>query len=332
MTKEQIAACEETMEAEASALQAWEAEAATLPPVQDMGQVLREITKHEETLKYNTQELHSLSTVQSNLEVLIGVETRLPSAKEEISKRDAQIAKLQGQLVESESQMKEAGAMQVITDISLLDIEEKATAANITRAKTMLENIEKDEDDLRIANEKISDLRQQSEGVKDKTKKVLLVKDAFGAKGIKTLVIDFMLPKLEDRVNEVLAKLSDFRVRFDTQRKSSDGENMVEGLYLFVYNEGGEEMQFENLSGGERVKVSVAITEALATLQKCGFRIFDEFVTALDENSLEGFMIAINHLQTQYPQMLMVSHIQEVKDLFDKSLMIRKNNNISYVD
>jgi DNA repair exonuclease SbcCD ATPase subunit len=90
-------------------------------------------------------------------------------------------------------------------------------------------------------------------------------------------------------------------------------------------------MNFDNLSGGERVKVSVAITEALGSLQKCGFRLCDEFVTALDQNSLEGFMDSVEHLQKNYPQLLMISHIQEIKDLFEKTLTIKKHNGISII-
>lgn len=158
---------------------------------------------------------------------------------------------------------------------------------------------------------------------------VSLVKDAFGSKGVKAVMIDYILPKLEDKINSVLSQLSDFTVRLDTQQLKADGEGNKEGLFITVTSPAGTELPFESLSGGEKVKITVAISEALASLQKVGFRLFDEFVTALDDDSLENFMVTIEHLQAQYPQMLLVSHIQSVKDMFEEKITVIKKNGVS---
>jgi exonuclease SbcC len=155
---------------------------------------------------------------------------------------------------------------------------------------------------------------------------------AFNSKGgIETMVIDYLLPKLEDKINDILSKLSEFRVRLDTQKKSADGESIIEGLFITILNTSNEELPFEAYSGGEKLKISVAISEALATLQKVGFRLFDETFIGLDENSTESFAEVLDGLQKNFGQVLCISHLIQIKELFDKKIILTKNNNTSYV-
>ncbi len=173
--------------------------------------------------------------------------------------------------------------------------------------------------------------------IEGKLNKLFMIKEAFGSKGIKTVIVDYILPRLEDGVNSVLSKLSDLRIRFDTQRDSLDGENQVERLFITIINEEGEEMAFENYSGGERLKITVAISEALAYLQPVGFRIFDEVFIGLDDASTESFASVLDKIQNHYDmknhfsQLICVSHMGAIKDMFDKVIAVRKNGGISSI-
>lgn len=159
-----------------------------------------------------------------------------------------------------------------------------------------------------------------------------MVKDAFSSKGIKTVVIDYIIPRLEDSVNDVLSKLSDFRVRFDTQRESSSGDNTVEGMFITIVNDIGEEMSYENYSGGEKLKITVAIAEALASLQKVGFRLFDEVFIGLDDASTESFANVLSVLQSRFGQVLCISHLGVIKDMFDTVIPVHKAGGVSSID
>jgi DNA repair exonuclease SbcCD ATPase subunit len=130
----------------------------------------------------------------------------------------------------------------------------------------------------------------------------------------------------------VLSKLSDFRVRLDTQKKSADGESTIEGLFITILNEMGEEMPFENYSGGEKLKISVSISESLATLQKVGFRLFDETFIGLDENSTESFATVLSRLTKDFSQVLCISHLLQIKELFETHINIKKTKNVSFID
>lgn len=152
-----------------------------------------------------------------------------------------------------------------------------------------------------------------------------LLKEAFGSKGIKTIIIDYLIPNLEDKINNVLQQMSDFRVNLNTRRMKADGEGLTEGLFITIVNGEGQEMDFENYSGGERLKIVVAISEALASLKdKVGFRLFDEVFVGLDENSTESFASVLERLQANFEQILCISHLQQVKDTFEQSILVTK--------
>ena len=75
----------------------------------------------------------------------------------------------------------------------------------------------------------------------------------------------------------------------------------------------------------------MAISESLATLQKVGFRMFDEIFLGLDENSTESFAAVLGSLQKNFNQILCISHLMQIKDLFDKKITIKKINGISEI-
>jgi len=105
-----------------------------------------------------------------------------------------------------------------------------------------------------------------------------------------------------------------------------------EGLFITIKNDLGEEMPFELYSGGEKVKITIAISEALASLMtSVGFRIMDENIVSLDKESTEGFTAVLKKLQEKFPQLLIISHLQEVKDMFEKRVEIIKVNGVSKV-
>lgn len=159
-----------------------------------------------------------------------------------------------------------------------------------------------------------------------------LAKEAFGSKGIKTVVIDYLIPRLEYRINEILSKMSDFKIRLETQKSKFDGEGMSEGLFINIYNEAGECFPLANYSGGQKLKITVAISEALATMQNSGFRIFDEIFLSLDEESAEGFNNVIGLLQEKFSQILCISHLRIIQDSFSEKLFVKNTNGNSSVE
>lgn len=176
-----------------------------------------------------------------------------------------------------------------------------------------------------------AEIETQTAKGRDEVRILNLLKAALGSNGIRAMAIDYILPLLEEKINNILSQLSDFKIRLDTQRAGSGKDTTVEGLFITIRNAEGEEFSFENYSGGERLRITVAITEALASLQRVGFRIFDEMYTALDEENLLSFVDVFTKLQGSYDQMICISHLTPIKDLFEKKLTLVRINGISTI-
>lgn len=165
----------------------------------------------------------------------------------------------------------------------------------------------------------------------DKIRQFDLLRQAFGTNGIRAIAADHLIPQLEEKINEILAQMSDFRIRLDTQKKSAK-ESTIEGLFITIQNDQGQVFDFNSYSGGEKLKITVAISEALASLQKVDFRLVDELFIGLDESSAESFAHVLAQIQGRFSQMLCISHIPLIKETLDKKLIVRKNDGISVIE
>ena len=175
----------------------------------------------------------------------------------------------------------------------------------------------------------IEEIKKNSKDIKEKIESLELLKGAFSQNGIRAMVIDYVLPQLEDSINKILETLSDFQVKINTQKQGATEETVLEGLFIDVINPQGEVFDYENFSGGEKVKVSMSINEALAELSKVNFRIMDETVVSLDNDSTQKFLEALTSIQEKVGQVVCISHIPEVKDIFEDRLVVKKINGIS---
>lgn len=224
-------------------------------------------------------------------------------------------------------------------DLKKITFERSADIEKLLEAETA-KNIELKYkvENAKVADEEIKSLNAKKEDLVAKNQKNLvdkesleMVKEAFGSKGIKTVVVDYLIPRLEVRINDILSKMSDFKIRLETQKNKFDGEGVTEGLFINVFNPAGECFSYNNYSGGEKLKITVAVSEALASMQKSGFRIFDEIFLGLDPDSIEGFNDVMHSLQDKFSQVLCISHLQTIKDSFEEKINIIKEGDTSKI-
>lgn len=198
----------------------------------------------------------------------------------------------------------------------------EALTSNIESAKAKLEEQQKNDTELKGKKAALKN-------TENLIKSLLLLKEAFSNTGIKAMIIDFIVPELERRINEILKTLSGFSIKIDTQKEAATSGNSTEGLFITILNEQAQEFSFENLSGGEKLKITVAISEALAELQNVGFRIMDEMFLNLDEESADKFAEVLSALQDRFSQIICISHLRNIKDAFNDKIEVIKNNGTS---
>lgn len=163
------------------------------------------------------------------------------------------------------------------------------------------------------------------------TENLRLLKEAFGNKGVKAMVIDYILPRLEEKINFILSQMSDFRVRIDTQKPGTKEDITLEGLFIDIINDQGEVLSYDSYSGGEKMKINMAIFEALASLSSIKFRVFDETFVALDQESGDQFLEVLEGIQQGISQMICISHMPSVKDFFPEKILVQKRNGESFI-
>ncbi|MDE2801760.1 MAG: SMC family ATPase [Chloroflexota bacterium] len=159
--------------------------------------------------------------------------------------------------------------------------------------------------------------------------------DAFGRGGIQALLIEAALPELEAQANDLLARLTDHRMTLslETQRQSRSG-NVSETLEIRIADELGTR-NYELFSGGEAFRIDFALRVALAKLlaSRAGAPLrtlfLDEGFGTQDPGGRERLVEAIQTIQDEFDLILVVTHIEEMKEAFPVRIDVSKDDSRS---
>ncbi len=163
---------------------------------------------------------------------------------------------------------------------------------------------------------------------------------AFGKDGVPALLIEQALPDIETRANDVLARLSagSMSVRFITQAayKDKNRDDLKETLDIQI-SDGAGTRDYEMFSGGEAFRVNFAIRLALSEVlaQRAGARlqtlVIDEGFGSQDAQGRQRLIEAINLVRNDFAVILVITHIDELKDAFPNRIEVEKTDQGSTV-
>jgi exonuclease SbcC len=153
---------------------------------------------------------------------------------------------------------------------------------------------------------------------------------AFGKGGIQALIIDTALPEIEAEANKLLGRMTDNRmhVRFETQRPTKRG-TVQETLDIAIADELGTR-NYEMYSGGEAFRINFAIRIALSRwlARRAGAPlptlIIDEGFGTQDSTGIEKVKEAIISIQDDFEKILVITHMDELKDAFPTRIDVTK--------
>jgi exonuclease SbcC len=153
---------------------------------------------------------------------------------------------------------------------------------------------------------------------------------AFGKNGIQALIIDAALPEIAEEANRLLSRLTDGRmtVQFNTQKETKKG-NIQETLDIVIGDDLGTR-NYEMFSGGEAFRINFAVRIALSRLlaRRAGAPlptlIIDEGFGTQDSNGMEKLKEAINSIQGDFEKILVITHMDELKDAFPNRIDVTK--------
>ncbi len=163
------------------------------------------------------------------------------------------------------------------------------------------------------------------------------LRGAFGKNGLPAMIIESALPELEAEANDLLARLTDGRMslRIKTQRERASG-GISETLELEISDELGARA-YELYSGGEAFRINFAIRIALSKLlaRRAGAHLralfIDEGFGSQDEAGRDKLVEAINMIRSDFELILVITHIDELRDAFPAHLLVEKGPDGSMV-
>ena len=163
---------------------------------------------------------------------------------------------------------------------------------------------------------------------------------AFGKDGVPALLIEQALPEIETKANELLDRLSDgaMSVRFITQAayKDKSREDLKETLDIQI-SDGAGVRDYEMFSGGEAFRVNFAIRLALSEVlaRRKGARlqtlIIDEGFGSQDTQGRQRLIESINAVKDDFSKILVITHLDELKDAFPTRIEVEKGERGSMV-
>ena len=106
-------------------------------------------------------------------------------------------------------------------------------------------------------------------------------------------------------------------------------------LNIFIRHPKYDPRLLEMGSGAEKTIASMAIRLALLTvtnLPKPDLFIMDEPGTALDEDNMEGFVRIIDMVKTYFKTVILISHLDVLKDSVDTQINIDKLGSYAHVN
>jgi len=153
---------------------------------------------------------------------------------------------------------------------------------------------------------------------------------AFGKKGVQALLIEMALPEIETEADRLLGRMTDNRmhVKIETQRQTKKGDSL-ETLDINISDELGTR-NYEMFSGGEAFRINFAIRIALSKLlaRRAGAPlptlVVDEGFGTQDSAGIEKLKEAINSIQDDFDKILVITHIEEIRDAFPTRIDVIK--------
>ncbi len=239
----------------------------------------------------------SLKLDSEKKEALTAELTRLPSLRDELATAEAEYRDLAGQRNQAQEAVGSVKAkLQHCTDLEIKRKEKEGQLAQVSKEEIIYRELAR----------------------------------AFGKTGIQALIIETAIPEIQTEANLLLARMTDGRmtVKFDTQKETKKG-TVQETLDITIADELGTR-NYEMFSGGEAFRINFAIRIALSRLltKRAGAPlptlIIDEGFSTQDNTGLEKLQEAIKSIQDDFDKILVITHMDELKDAFPVRIDVTK--------
>jgi DNA repair exonuclease SbcCD ATPase subunit/DNA repair exonuclease SbcCD nuclease subunit len=263
------------------------------------------------------QDMHTKLTID-----LSKKQTEIVKIENSIESLTTTIKPARTRLCELEEALKNDENVEVVSLRSEIDVLTKKIAQFDSEKIQLASKIGKLNSEL----EKLNDEKDARESVLQKMKVHELIATAFSRKGVPSVVVASQMPAINAEISKILSGIVDFTVELEIDDESDSME-----VYI---NYGDSRRIIELGSGMEKMISSIAIRVALiniSSLPKTDMFIIDEGFGALDDTGVEACNRLLTSLKRYFKTVIVITHVDGVKDAADIVLEITKNEKDSKV-
>ena len=273
---------------------------------------------HNELIKLKGKEIKAEKDVNTLINKLSTFETQEVKLENEVY----QVTQLIADYLDNEKQIKK----NTILRDEIVDVRH-----SLGKSKQLLKN---SESDILILNGEVSSLKNQKQTIEARISEVRELEDQFtlyeyylnalGKDGVSYELISKALPMIEGEVNNILGQIVEFGLQLEM-----DGKNINANI---VYDD--QKWSLEMCSGMERFISGLAIRIALinvCNLPRPNFLVVDEGFGTLDSENLTSLYMLFAYLKTQFEFVMIISHIDSMRDVVDTLMEIKKVNGFSNI-
>lgn len=264
-----------------------------------------EIIKHNQLVESNTMILSNLS------ESILARNKRIDNLNEMKNKN----------VVNKERQIKNISLRK---EIESIDSDLYQTRISIKNSDSQINEFKIEK---RLLEEKLLSFQNKLDDIKEcdkKYKKYSIYLQAMHRDGIPANIIRRKLPIINSKINNLLGEVVDFKVEIVVNK---NGDLME----YFYFNEDKSDMlPVYAFSGSQGFLSALAVKVALqyaSNFVKPSILIIDEGFGTLDKNIIHEFPRILDYLRPKFKNIIITTHISEVKDFVDHTVEISKTRN-----
>ncbi len=286
----------------------------------DLGQIIRDIEQAQIQTKIEKYEEH-LRKNQQNVLQRDNLSQRLDTFGQKIMQDQQRLDKSVNKLNEVKSDV----------DISDADLMQKYQQ-ELNTLKRDLDKAESDLIGIRGQNSYLTKMIENYEreeliyaSIIEEWKLHELFIGCVSRKGLPAQLMKEMLPSLNKEVKEILSGVADFTV---------DIEILDDDLEVYLNYGADQRRIIECASGMEKMISSMAIRVGLiniSNLPKSNIFIIDEGFGALDDTNIESCVRLLESFKKFFKTILIISHVDAIKDVVDDTLSIESDGKDSNV-
>lgn len=282
-------------------------------------EMVKRHTEIEETIK-------SLKELREKYDEKTKLETRKPIVELNLNNLRESF-KEKNQLLKDYNQNREAIDINNKINIEINNINVRIQNKNNTKI-TNIRFIEQDKNNINVYK---TNVEERNNLIKKIEEERILVRhwrlylDMVGKNGISKMVLRKTLPIINAQMNSMLSNVCDFNIEIAITDKND---------VMFYLIKDGVRSELTSGSGFERTASALALRTVLGSISSLprinGF-IADEIWGRVAKENYENMIKLLNKILNYYDYIIVISHLDEIKDYCNQIITVTKENNISKI-